>query len=75
MLYRFEKVHGNGFTGLWSFRLPFSDADEVSEWAREPLSWLTMQGVFDSSEGALLPRSPVSRGEAAGLLARWKVAA
>ncbi len=75
MLYRFEKVHGNGFTGLWSFRLPFSDADEVSEWAREPLSWLTMQGVFDSSEGALLPHSPVSRGEAAGLLARWKVAA
>ena len=72
MLYRFEKARGGGFTGLWSFRLPFSDAADVSEWAYEPLCRLTMQGVFPDPGGALLPRSPVSRGEAAVLLARWK---
>ena len=35
MLYRYEQRNGGGFTGAWMFRLDFTDAANVSDWAYE----------------------------------------
>ncbi len=71
MLYRYIKTKGGGFEGLWSFPLNFSDAADVSEWAYEPLCWLTMNNIVNGSNGKLNPKAEATRAEFAAMVARY----
>ena len=70
MLYRYAQASGKGFDGLWSFRLDFPDADAVSDWAREGMSWLVMNGILKGMDGNLNPQGVLTRAQAAALLER-----
>ncbi len=61
ILYRCAQAEGQGFTGMWAFPLPYSDAGEVGAYAYEAVCWTTMKGVLDADdEGAFSPQSQVT---------------
>ena len=70
MLYRYAKTQGEGFTGMWSFRLDFPDAGDVSGWALEAVSWWVMQGVINGMDGRLNPQGSSTRAQFATMLQR-----
>ncbi len=71
ILYRCVKADGRGFTGMWAFPLNFPDADQVSEYAYEPLCWMTMNEVITGTDGgALAPGDNASRAEVATMFMR-----
>lgn len=70
MLYRYEKLHGEGFTGAWNFTLNFPDADDAAEWAYEPLCWMVMRGVVNGMDGKLNPQGSATRAQVASMLFR-----
>lgn len=45
----------------------FTDADQVSPWAKDSMSWATATGLFRTSEG-LSPKAAVTRAEMAAVL-------
>ena len=62
ILYRNAQAKGHGFTEAWAFPLNFEDADQVSEYAYEPLCWMTMNGIIRGmSETTLSPKSDAVR--------------
>ena len=71
ILYRHAQSKGQGFTGLWSFRLDFPDAGDVSDWANEAMSWMVMNGVVGGRDGRLVPKGSASRAETAAMLMRF----
>ncbi|MDD6160364.1 MAG: S-layer homology domain-containing protein, partial [Oscillospiraceae bacterium] len=71
MLYRYAKTQGKGFTGMWMMQLDYPDADSVSTWAEEAMSWMTMTGVINGKDGKLVPTGAASRAEAAAMLQRF----
>ena len=71
ILYRYAQTKGQGFQGLWSFRLDFPDAGDVSPWATEAMSWMVMQGVVNGKDGKLVPGGSASRAEVAAMLMRF----
>ena len=71
MFYRYVQYKGGGFQGMWMFLLRYEDAAEISEWAYEPMCWLTMKGIYPvRTETTLDPASDATRGEIAEMLAR-----
>ena len=72
LLYRYAQSKGQGFRGLWMFRLDAPDAEDLADWAYEAACWMVMQGVVTGSEtGALTPRASATRAQAAVMLYRW----
>ena len=72
ILYRYAKTKGLGFDGLWAFRLDFSDADEVSDWAYEAVCWAVANGVMQGvGGGRLAPKASASRAQIATMLMRF----
>ena len=71
ILYRYAQSKGQGFQGLWSFKLDFPDAGDVSDWAMEAMSWMVMQGVINGKDGFLTPGGNATRAEAATMLMRY----
>jgi hypothetical protein len=72
ILYRYAKTKGQGFKGLWAFRLGFDDASEVSDWAYEAMCWMNMQGIIQgTSETALSPKGKATRAQVATMLMRY----
>ena len=72
ILYRYEQMKGGGFTGMWMFRLAFADVAEISEWAYEPMCWLTMHKIMVGRGNDLLaPKGLATRAEAAQLLKNY----
>ena len=72
ILYRYAKDKGYGFTGFWSFRLDFDDADEVSDWAYEAMCWMVMEGVIQGmGNNKLAPKSNATRAQVAAMLMRY----
>ena len=71
ILYRYAQYKGEGFTGLWSFRLDFPDAGDVSDWANEAVSWMVMQGVVNGMDGRLNPQGNATRVQIAAMLHRF----
>ncbi len=67
MLYRYEQKFGKGgFTGMWMFRLDFTDINQISEWSYEALCWMTMNKVITGKEDKVLdPQGQATRAEAA----------
>ena len=69
ILYRFAKSLGLGFDGLWESRLDYTDADEISEYAREAMCWMTMNGILSGmGDGLLSPQGAASRAQIAAML-------
>ena len=71
ILYRYAQSKGEGFKGLWSFKLDFPDAADVSDWANEAMSWMVMNGIINGKDGKLVPKGEASRAEAATMLQRF----
>ncbi len=71
ILYRYEKLRGGGFTGLWAFRLDYADAEAIPEWAYEPFCWLTMNGVFEGDGVNVRPNGACTRAHAVCVLQRY----
>ncbi|MDR2615538.1 MAG: S-layer homology domain-containing protein [Oscillospiraceae bacterium] len=49
----------------------FSDADEVSNWARDAMLWATRAGIINGSDGRLTPQGTATRAQAAQLLLNY----
>ena len=72
MLYRYEQNRGGGFSGMWMFLLRYEDAAQISDWAYEPLCWMTMNGVISGKDNNLLdPAGFASRAETAQILMKY----
>ncbi|MBQ3199619.1 MAG: S-layer homology domain-containing protein [Firmicutes bacterium] len=72
VLYRYEQKQGGGFKGNWMFLLDCTDRAEISEWAYEPMCWMTMHGILSKDdERALRPREAVSRIQADQILTAY----
>ena len=71
MLYRYAKMHGDGFEGTWSFPLDFPDAGDAAQWAYEPLCWMVMRGVVNGMDGKLNPQGSATRAQIASMLYRF----
>ena len=66
-------MKGKGFTGLWSFPLEFADASDVSDWAREAMSWMIANGVIQGTGGSRLsPQGSAARAQVAVMLMRFR---
>ena len=71
-IYRYAQTQGEGFEGDWSFPLDFTDADQVSDWALEPMSWCVMKGVVTGvGNGCLAPRGTADRAQIVTMLYRF----
>ena len=73
MIYRYEQKYGDGgFTGNWMYRLPFTDLDQISDWAFESVAWCNMDEVITGKDGNLFdPKSSAIRSEIAAILKRY----
>ena len=72
ILYRYAQDQGKGFTGAWAFPLDFSDAADVSEYAYEPLCWMTMNNVITGmGDGTLAPQANATRAQIAAMFMRF----
>ena len=52
----------------------YPDSAAVSAWAQEALAWALSRGIIDGRDGKLAAGSPVTRAEAATILARFHLA-
>ncbi|MBR4721386.1 MAG: S-layer homology domain-containing protein [Clostridia bacterium] len=74
VLYRYAKNMGRGFTGTWAFPLDFADAADVSEYAYEPLCFMTMNGIITGmGDGILAPKENATRAQIATMFKRFAV--
>ncbi len=73
MLYNYEQKYGDGgFTGTWMFRMPFSDLDQISEWAFEGVAWCYMRDVITGKDNDLMdPKGHATRAEMAAILTQY----
>ena len=71
ILYRYAQTKDKGFKGLWAFQLDFADADQVLDYAYEPMCWCVMNEIFKGNdENKLNPFGTTNRAEAAVVLNR-----
>ena len=72
ILYRCARENNQGFTGAWAFRLPYSDASQIHDYAYEAVCWMTMYEIMGAAEGdTFAPDAAVSASEAEGILAQF----
>ena len=74
--FRYAQYKGEGFQGLWSFKLDFPDAGSVSDWAAEAISWMVMNGVINGTtdgNGAVIldPQGGATRAQIAAMIQRF----
>ena len=74
IMYRYAQTIGRGFTGAWAFPLNFSDTANVSEYAYEPLCWMTMKGVITGmGNSTLASKENATRAQIAAMFKRFAV--
>ena len=72
-LYRSVQREGQGFSGLWNYSLPYSDAAEVPDAQYEALCWLTMRGIFSGrADGRIDAGGGLTREQLAAVLYRFE---
>ena len=49
----------------------FSDAGDISEYAKPAMNWSVAQGIIDGADGRLLPQSHATRAQAAAIISRY----
>ena len=65
-LYRYAKLKGKGFGGMWMFPLNYPDVDDISSYAYEPFCWMVMNGIMkEQPSGKLAPKVRATREETA----------
>ena len=57
---------------MWSFRLAFPDAGDVSDWAYEAMCWMVMNGVVNGMDGRLNPQGNAVRAHVVSMLYRYQ---
>lgn len=73
VLYRYAQARGRGFTEMRAFPLDFPDADRVSDYACEPLCWMTMHGIINGmGNGTLAPQDEATRAQITAMLMRFE---
>lgn len=71
ILYRYANVIGVG-TDERGSTTQFKDSDNISDWARDAMSWAIEVGLFNGdNQGNLKPTDNVTRAEVAALLKRF----
>ena len=69
ILYRYMQSCGYGYTGAWAFPMEFDDADAISGWAKEAMSWMVMHEIMSGTgNGKISPKSSATRAQAAVML-------
>lgn len=64
MFYQYLQTKGEGFGGLWMYKLSAPDADQVASWALEAVTYLNMISVMQGDEkGNLKPEALMTRAE------------
>lgn len=72
MLYRCEQRNGGGYDDDEEYKLPYSDADEISEYALEAASWLNENNILTGySDNTLRPKDYITRAEAAAVMEKY----
>jgi len=72
MLYRYEKAYGNKAANASDYKLNFTDADKVSDWALEAMRWCNKNGIINGmGDGVLLPQGNATRAQAAQMLMNY----
>ncbi|MBQ4427941.1 MAG: S-layer homology domain-containing protein [Oscillospiraceae bacterium] len=72
ILYRYAKLKGRASGEVWSYKLEFSDADEVSDWAYEAMCWVSMNGVIRGTGNNMLsPKTGADRAQTVTMLRRY----
>ncbi|MBQ7599132.1 MAG: S-layer homology domain-containing protein [Clostridia bacterium] len=71
MLYRYVQGLDMGYTGAWMFRLDFSDADQVSDWANEAMHWMVQNGIIIGTRKGLEPKSGLTLAQYVTVLDRF----
>ena len=69
MLYRYAALKGRGLTA--GENLNFTDASDVSDYARPALQWATGEKILTGSNGALNPQATATRAHLAAILHRY----
>ena len=70
-IYRNEQANGGGFTGMWMFRLPFTD---TPEWAFEAIAWCYMKGITSGTSATTFsPDADCTRAQMVTFLYRYFV--
>lgn len=69
MLYRYAALKGRDLTA--GENLNFTDASDVSAYARPALQWATGEKILTGSNGALNPQAPATRAHLAAILHRY----
>jgi len=67
ILYRYTKAEGADDASLSAF----SDAGDISGWARNAFAWAVSAGVINGSNGALLPGGTVTRAQTAQIMMNY----
>lgn len=72
ILYRYAQSQGLGFKGGWAFRLEYSDADDISDYAYEAMCWMTMNGIIEGmGDGTASPKAKATRAQIAAMFMRF----
>ena len=71
MLYRFAKAQGHDVTAQADLS-GYTDADQISGFAREAMSWASAEGLINGTSGSTLsPDSSATRAQVAVILTRF----
>jgi hypothetical protein len=72
ILYKYAKKNGKGFGELWMFRLEYADTNMISDYAYEPICWLTMNNVIKGIDnGYISPKTTVTRAQLAVMIQKF----
>lgn len=71
MLYRYADYKGKVVVEGPTAALSFSDADSVSKYAKEPVTWMVGKGLINGIDGKLMPRGKATRAQVATLFMRY----
>lgn len=68
LLYRYTQAQGYDTSQGGTKLQTFSDADKVSDWAEDAMTWAVESGILSGKSGALAPQDTATRAETAQIL-------
>lgn len=70
LLYRYAKYIGRS-TSAYADLSRFQDADAVSDYAKDAMSWAVAEGLINGADGKLMPRGQATRAQIAAIIHRF----
>ena len=72
VIYRMAQKADKGFGSAWTYHWPYSDVEEIPEYAHEAAAWCTMnQIILGYDDGTFSSEDPVTREQLAAILYRY----